>query len=133
MQYQRVASSNDCEGRFILLVEDNKSVSEIVKNIVSMATAYHTLHVANSVEALQVLGHMKPDLLLLDYHLPTMSGVQLYDIVHAQDAYTNIPTIIITADTSQEVRCEVQKRQLILIIKPFRLAEFVDTLNSVLA
>lgn len=129
MQYQQAIGNDDHRKRFILFVEDNRGVSEIVKTIVSLATAYITLHVSDSAEALRALEQKKPDLLLLDYHLPTMSGVQLYDIVHVQDTYMNIPAIIISADTSPEVSYEVKRRQLMLISKPFRVVEFVSALD----
>ncbi len=132
MQYQRGTRRDSSKVRTILFVEDNIRVSDIVKNIVSLATTHRTLHVADSTEALRIITQTKPDLLLLDYHLPVMNGLQLYDILHAKDEYNHIPAIIITADTSQETRYEIEKRRLMVITKPFKLVEFVNMLNTVL-
>lgn len=64
----------------LLLVDDEKIVREGVFELLSMADLDLDLYMAPSaVQALQILGQQKIDIVLMDICMPQMSGLELYD------------------------------------------------------
>ena len=81
-------------------------------------------------ETLRVIREDKPDLLILDYQLPRMNGIDLYDKIHALPRFEYIPGIIVSAQLPQR---EIEKRTLVGSSKPFELGELFDALEQFLA
>ena len=81
----------------ILIVEDDASIDEFLQRILSEETPYTPLVVTNGFEALKVTREVKPNLFVLDYHLPGVDGIELYDQLHAVKALKDTPAIIISA------------------------------------
>jgi CheY-like chemotaxis protein len=73
---------------------------------------------------------MKPHLFLLDYHLPDINGLALYDRLHALPTIESTPAILFSAGSVPEN--EVQKRHLLFIQKPFDLDELIGTVERTL-
>ena len=78
-----------------------------------------------------LLRHNKPDIFVLDYGLPGMNGIELYDRLHLNQELASIPAILITANRylPQE---QIRQRQLITFMKPFELDSFLDTIETLL-
>ncbi len=116
----------------ILVVEDDRGTGEMVKDIFSSETSYLTLIVTTGFEALQMVKHIKPTLFLLDYHLATMTGIELYNILHDTEGLEHIPAIILTAEISEKSRNDIKEHQLVIIQKPFDVDEFLQVIENVL-
>ena len=86
--------------------------------------------VPDGFEALRAIREDKPDLLILDYQLPRMNGIDLYDKIHVLPGFEHIPVIIVSVQLPQR---EIEKRTLVGISKPFELGELFDTLEQFLA
>ncbi len=114
----------------ILIIEDDASIGACLVEAIVEETPYLAFYVTDSLHALQVVEDLKPDLLVIDYRLPHMNGLELYDRIHAQRVLDDIPGIIISAELP--VR-ETQKRHLIGMQKPFDLDELLNTINQLLA
>ena len=69
--------------KLILLVEDDTANATCITQIISQETPYHVFLATNSCRALEVVKHLKPQLFILDYRLPGMDGIKLYDQLHA--------------------------------------------------
>jgi CheY-like chemotaxis protein len=85
----------------------------------------------DSNAALNVVRHFTPCLFVLDYGLPGMNGIELYDRLHINQGLAPIPAILITADRSVSQQ-QLQQRQLITFIKPFELKAFLATIETLL-
>jgi len=116
----------------ILVVEDDEGNRLILTEAISMLTPYEVQVTRNSTEALHFVKHSKPDLFILDYRLPQINGIQLYDQLHALSGLENIPGIIISGIASDEVTRDIESRKLIRIDKPFDLDEFLDAIKQAL-
>jgi DNA-binding response OmpR family regulator len=114
----------------ILIVEDDDTIGELLVEVLAEETSHRTLLVTDGLQALQMIKHIKPSLLITDYRLPFMSGVELYDRLQAQKKLENTPTILMSAHLPPEE--EVRKRQMIGMRKPFDLDLFLDTVESLL-
>src|SRR5947209_14629433 len=59
--------------KIILVAEDDEGIGTMLAHFISDETPYEVLLVTNARRALQVVQEVKPALLLLDYHLPSMT------------------------------------------------------------
>jgi DNA-binding NtrC family response regulator len=120
--------------KFILIVENDASIGEYLVQAIHQETPYRALLVVNSQQALEAIQHIKPSLLLLDYHLPSsMNGIELYDAIHSTRGFERIPAIIMSASFPHAtIEHEIKKRGLITVPQPHDLNEFLATLKSVL-
>ncbi len=72
-----------------------------------------------------VVREIKPDLFLLDYHLPSMDGIELYDHLHATKGLEQIPAILLSANLPRK---ELEKRKMVGVRKPFELDTLLNTI-----
>lgn len=113
----------------ILVVEDDSSISSFLVEAIEQETPYRALVASDDHAALELVRHFIPDLLLLDYRLPGMNGIELYDRLKE---VAPIPAILITA-SRQLPQEQLHQRQLIAFKKPFELDALLATIETVLA
>ena len=114
----------------ILIVEDDAYISEVLVLVISQETPYQALFVPDAFQALVTINDIKPDLFLLDYHLPRMNGIELYDRLHTTQGLEHVRAIMISANLPQQ---EIRQRQIVGIRKPFGLDDLLNTIEKVLA
>jgi DNA-binding response OmpR family regulator len=117
--------------RTILVVDDEAPLRRVLERSLSR----HGLRVigAGSAEtAYELLAAEQPDALLLDIHLPTMSGLALYlAIVHRWPMLEGRIAIMTGDAEAEEVRTWLERHQCVVIRKPFNLREVTDWLAAV--
>jgi CheY-like chemotaxis protein len=113
----------------ILVVEDDESNGEVLTLAISQETSYHLVLAQNGHDALQALQQCKVNLLILDYRLPDITGIELYDHIHTTNESKVIPTILMSATNPRE---EIAPRNIVLIEKPFELDRLLETINTLL-
>src|SRR3979411_3135561 len=67
----------------ILIVEDDDSTATFLTLAIAQETSYQVLHATTGVRALEIVRHIKAGLFIIDYLLPDMNGIVLYDYLHA--------------------------------------------------
>src|SRR6266700_664762 len=87
------------------------------------------LVVEDGVQALKAVASIKPSLFILDYQLPRMNGIELYDQLHAIQGFESIPAIIVSARLPRK---EIEKRKVIPMNKPLELDDFLNTIDRLL-
>jgi len=117
----------------ILVVEDDADNRELYTQAFALLTPYHVQVVRNGPQALHFVKHIKPNVFILDYRLPSMNGIELYDLLHATPGLEEIPAIIISSITSEEAAHEIESRNLLRIDKPFDLDVLFNAIKEVLA
>jgi CheY-like chemotaxis protein len=120
----RVKTTKEVEERkLILLVEDDKSHASMLYQLFRQETRYRMYATSDGQTAWKFLQHVKPNLILVDYLLPQMNGLMLYDHMRAEKALHGIPVVMISAVLPDD---EVKKRGIIAFQKPFEIDEFLD-------
>ena len=67
--------------------------------------------------------YLKPALILLDYMLPDMLGLELYDRLQERDNMRGVPTVLISAGAALPLD-QLRERGIYLLRKPFEMDEF---------
>lgn len=113
----------------ILLVEDNKSISDNLKYTFNMNNI--DLDVTNNIKSTKdYLEYNKPSLIILDVTLPDGNGFDLYK---NELSKMNIPVIFLTAcDTEENIVEVLNMGASDYITKPFRPLELIARINKIL-
>lgn len=113
----------------ILLVEDNKSISDNLKYTFNINNI--DLDVTNNIKSTKdYLEYNKPSLIILDVTLPDGNGFDLYK---SELSKMNIPVIFLTAcDTEENIVEVLNMGASDYITKPFRPLELIARINKIL-
>ncbi len=118
----------------ILIVDDSKAMRTIVIRTLRQAGfGTHTLEEApNGVEALKAIKASPPDLVLSDWNMPDMSGIELLLALRAQGVRVKFG--FVTSEGSLEMHKKAMEAgALFLVTKPFTAESLQQALKPVLA
>ena len=118
--------------KLILLVEDDPANAQFFLHILTQEASFRVFWATNGRAAWHFTEHVKPQLLLLEYSLPDMNGIILYDRLHGRKELEAVPALIVGASL-KEGEDAIKQRGLLAVEKPFDLDEFLSTLESVFA
>lgn len=110
--------------RTVLIVDDELINRRILGKIISRD--YEVLYAENGAEALRLIReHVKRlSIVLLDLLMPVMTGYELLETMQADEALRRIPVIVLTSETSAEVK-SLQLGAADFIPKPYDLPEVI--------
>ena len=116
----------------ILLVEDEKSLVELMRYNLEQS-GYRVTVAVNGEEALTAVADDRPDLVLLDWMLPLMSGLEVCRQLRRQPTTSNIPIIMLTARGEEGDRIRgLDAGADDYVSKPFSPSELVARIRAVL-
>lgn len=120
------------ESKKILVADDESHILNVVS--LKLRNAGFTVVTArDGQEALDIANSEKPDLLITDYHMPQLSGIELCKRLKESPHTASIPTIMLTARGYNLDPLDTEQsgiRQ--LISKPFSPRQLLSTVNEVL-
>ena len=113
-----------------LVVEDDALVAEVHASYVERVPGFTVAGVAHrATEALEILGARPVDLVLLDFHLPDVKGLDMLRILRARTA-APVDVIAVTAARDPEsIRQAIAHGVSQYLVKPFAFATFADKLE----
>lgn len=117
----------------ILVVDDDRITTEIVSKMIERAS-YLALSDRNGPEALQKLQETLPDLIVLDFMMPDMSGLEVVQKIKKDPRLSEIPVVMFTAKSgvNEKVDC-FQAGAVGYIEKPVDPKEFLARIRAVLS
>ncbi|WP_229253873.1 response regulator [Dyadobacter sp. NIV53] len=89
----------------ILLVEDNL-LFRTVMNVSLIRAGYRCLLATSATEALQLLIHEEPDMIISDYDMPEMNGFDFRQVVLQNSKFCDIPFVFLTSSTDNSLMLE---------------------------
>jgi CheY-like chemotaxis protein len=119
----------DGYGKRVLVAEDDDTVRLLISTTLSDA-GYNVYEVCDGLEAVDSLKKRRYDLLLTDYHMPKMDGLELLDLTQAM--WPDMPVIVATSDvtfTGQTAHGLLEPAYAVLE-KPFDRSDLLDTVRS---
>jgi len=115
----------------LLIVEDNDDLLMLMHTL--LGGKYHILTAHNGEEALDVIRHRLPDLVVSDVMMPVMDGNELTRQLKSTPEWSHLPVILLTAKTTEEER---HQSMLIgaddYVTKPFRLGDLELRINNLI-
>ena len=86
----------------IMIVEDNEDMNDFIANL--LAPHYRVASAFNGEEGMEKAMQLKPDLIIADIMMPKMSGDQMVLALRQNQHMTDVPIIMLTAKSDQELR-----------------------------
>ena len=119
-------------GKSILLVEDEAAIREMVQHALSRA-GFEIRAVPDAAHADRAIEQSVPDLILLDWMLPGVSGLEFARRLRRGNATRNIPLIMLTAKGEEGDRLSGFEAGVDdYVVKPFSVKELVARIGAVL-
>ena len=117
----------------VLVVDDSRIMRNIVKNTFSeMKIPCQFLEAANGKEALKELESHTVHLILLDWNMPELSGIDFLKQVRSMEQHKNLPIIMVTSESAKYNVIEALKHGATdYIIKPVNEKIFFEKLSKV--
>jgi CheY-like chemotaxis protein len=116
-------------GKRVLVAEDDDAVRMLIAVILSEA-GYNVYEACDGLQAIDSLKKRRYDVLLTDYRMPKMDGLELLDL--AQAMWPGLPVIVASSDervTGQTAHALLEPAYAILE-KPFDRSDLLNTIRS---
>ncbi|NOY77237.1 MAG: response regulator [Calditrichaeota bacterium] len=122
--------------RKILLIDDNPEIHMMMR-IILRQNGYQLFSAYNGEEGLTKITEVNPDVIILDYMMPKISGEQVFETFITDEKYANyqhIPVLMLTARTENRLRRQefLEKGLYGYLTKPFGMRELVEIIDSTL-
>jgi two-component system response regulator (stage 0 sporulation protein F) len=114
----------------ILIVEDDADIGEFLQQLIEDETPFHSKVIGDGLSALDQAQRIHPCLLLLDYRLPGINGLELYDRLQEKEDMRSIPAIMMSATLPVE---ELKKRGIYQLRKPMDIGNVIRMITHAVA
>jgi two-component system chemotaxis response regulator CheY len=118
----------------ILVVDDSRAMRMIVARTLRVAgyDEHEIVEAGNGIQALESVAEAPPDVVLCDWNMPEMSGLEL--LTALRSAGWTVPFGFVTSEASPQMRVAAMAAgAMFLIAKPFTAQDFQDALDPMLA
>ncbi|MDR2480328.1 MAG: response regulator [Treponema sp.] len=117
----------------VLVVDDSRIMRNIVKNTFSqMNISSQFLDAGNGIEAMHHLRSQRVDIILLDWNMPELSGIDFLRHVRALPEYAKLPIIMVTSEAARYNVIEALKAGATdYIVKPVNEKNFREKLSKI--
>lgn len=118
----------------LLVVDDSSTMRRIIKNTLGRLGHKDVLEAEHGLEAWQILGENPDvDVLITDWNMPEMNGLELVQKVRAEEKYIDMPIIMVTTEGGKtEVITALKAGVNNYIVKPFTPQVLKEKLEDVL-
>lgn len=115
----------------ILIVDDDRTVGEMLKQAITEHTIHRAVWIAEGDLVLETARRLHPSLILLDFIMPFMDGLELYDHLQRIDTMRNVPVILISGSPTLPF-AKLRERGIYVLKKPFQLSDLLDTVAQLM-
>jgi PAS domain S-box-containing protein len=119
--------------RTLLYVEDNPANLELVEQLVARRSDLRLLSAADGTLGIEYARACLPEVILMDIHLPGVSGIEAMKILRADPATAHIPIIALSANAvPRDIEKALEAGFFNYITKPIVVNHFMDALDVAL-
>jgi two-component system chemotaxis response regulator CheY len=117
----------------VLVVDDQATMRRIIVRIVEKVGVAECREAADAHDALRILAATKIDLIITDWNMPGMSGLEFIRTLRAQEAAKTIPVIMVTTNSSRdEVMAAIKLGITDYVVKPFTAEAMAERVRALL-
>lgn len=118
----------------VLLVHEAEPMRRVSRALLSQLGVQHMLDAANAEQALATLAQARVDIVLCDWQLRGMDGLQLLERLRASDSHRQLPFVLITGETDRAVlQHAVAAGASHILVKPYSAATLADRIRRAMA
>jgi PAS domain S-box-containing protein len=126
-------TSTSYRTRTVHYVEDNETNVAVMRGILAQRLQVKLDVSVTGLDALAAIRRRRPDLILLDMHLPDIDGLELLRHLKAAAETIDIPVVVVSADAlPAQIDAALQAGALRYLTKPVSVAELLATVDEVL-
>jgi threonine synthase len=130
------ALNNVTPNRFprVVVVDDTSEARRLIRRILQSQGDFEIFEATNGREALELIAHEHPDLVILDLMMPEVDGFAVLDSLRSRPETANIPVIVATAkELTVDEKSRLQGQIQSLMLKgDFLNDEFLEEVRSLI-
>ncbi len=117
-----------------LIIDDSFTMRRIIANILARLGYSEVVHASNGREALDRLAAETVDVVITDWYMPEMNGLDFVKTLRNSPATSHIPIVIVTANAaSDDIQHALELGVKGYILKPFTVETLKDKIDSLMA
>jgi CheY-like chemotaxis protein len=117
----------------ILIIDDNTANVLLLSKMLKIAGYNNIKTQTDSREVLNTLSSYMADLILLDFRMPFMDGLEVINILNSEKDYKNVPVIMISAENDKGYyEKAIAQGAVDFIIKPFNYNDIISKIEKTL-
>lgn len=114
----------------ILTVDDQGDIRRLIRMTLEF-DGHQVVEAMNADEGLQMARSEKPDLILLDLHMPHVNGIELFQRLSRDAQLSGIPVILLTGSNCADLRRQGQDAGArVFLTKPFNPMQLLDLIDD---
>jgi two-component system chemotaxis response regulator CheY len=117
----------------ILIIDDASYMRNLTKAILRDAGFTHVFDAPDGQEALELMRKVKVNIVVCDWNMPVMSGLDFFKAVQKEPKLAGTPFIMLTSSSEgSKVKEAIEAGITAYMIKPYKPADLVKKINSML-
>lgn len=118
----------------ILVVDDVASMRNVTKSILMVAEYTNVAQATDGVKALELLENETVDLIICDWEMPNMDGLELLIEIKKNEKLKDIPFLMLTSNTEKEkVNVAIKTGANDYVIKPIQPSALLEKISNCLS
>lgn len=119
--------------RTVLYIEDNLTNLQLIERILAYRPAITLRSAMQGSLGIELAKEHRPDMILLDLHLPDMPGEEVLRRLGADEQTRDIPIVVVTADASEGISKKLRASGATTFVsKPLNVSLFLETVDEIL-
>jgi len=117
----------------ILAIDDALIVRDLISFLLGNA-GYNVVVANDGIAGIELLGNIKPDLILVDVNMPRLDGFGFLELARTTPNGANVPILFLTAESDSHIKTRAQTSAANgWIVKPFNPVQLIEAVRSVLS
>jgi signal transduction histidine kinase len=123
----------DLSSSSILIIDDQQANVDLLEQILAMREYRKVTSTTDSRQVISICKKVNPDLILLDLHMPYMTGTEVINQLRGLDSDSYLPILVLTADITPEAKRQaLQAGASDFLSKPFDVTEVLLRVRNLL-